>query len=150
MSNLQHEASEKFKKSDALNYLKDVCENMSKEDFLKFANYAMKTAYDKKRIKAVEYMLSFYEYNQPQLLMRIHLQKMLHEPQTSEKDKGMLKVLVKHFSSEFCHEVIEAFINFHGGSTQEKYRDKSKEILKFILEEKINIDETDKPKAFKI
>ena len=133
MISIQNEFREKFKKSDALKDLKEVAEKMTKEEFIDFSDSAMKSAYDKNRTKAVDYMLSFYEQNKPQLLLRIHLQCMLADEKVMKSGEKMLKVLNKNFTLDFACEIMDNFINFHQG--KQIYKNRKTEILKILLEE---------------
>lgn len=140
MASLQNEVREKLKKSDALKFFKEISQTMSKEEFKEFSDVAMKSAYDKNRVKAVEYMLSFYEPNNPLLLLQIHLQIMLNDSKAMQSGKEMLKVLIKNFSDELCNKVMNDFIEYHKGKPEFKQR--QKEISKIILEEKMAVNNT--------
>lgn len=135
MDNLQNEVRERLKKSDALIFFKEISQQMTKEEFVEFSNTAMKSAYDKNRVKAVDYMLSFYEYNQPPLLLRIHLQLMLSDSKKMESGKKMLQVLLKNFSEQLCYNIMDDFLIYH--KRKNEYLERYAEINKIILEEKM-------------
>lgn len=137
---IQNEFREKFKKSDALNSLKEMAEQLTKEEFKDFSDVAMKSAYDKNRVKAVEYMLAFYQQDNPSLLIRIHLQRMLAEDKDLKSGEKMLRVLAKNFSTELCDDVMTSFVNSRGGKTKQDCEMRRIEIEKILLEVKLPVN----------
>jgi hypothetical protein len=147
---IQNEFREKFKKSDALNSLKEIADQLTKEEFKDFSDVAMKSAYDKNRVKAVEYMLAFHEQDNPSLLIRIHLQRMLAEDKDLKSGEKMLRVLGKHFSTELCDEVMISFVNSRGGKTKQDCEMRKIEIEKILLEVKLPMNNNNTSKKMKI
>lgn len=141
---LKNEIKDKFKKSDALTELKNLSNNISKEEFLKFSNSALLDAYRSNRVKAVEYMLSFYEKEQPILLAKIHLDVMLSDQKDFESGKKMLIPLVKHFSDELCSNLINQMLEYKGKQNPRMdiapYKLRAEEILKIIAEKELPPD----------
>lgn len=147
--NLKNDAREKFNTSNILDELKELSQNMSKEDFMDFTNSAMKSAYDKNKVKAVEYMLSFYEKDNPKMLMIGHLQIMLANQKDFELGKKMLIPLAKNFSYEFCDQVMNQYISIHAFKKDEVQIRKA-EISKIILEQTLNQDNKTVSKKLKL
>lgn len=148
-SALKNDARDKLSKSDILLELKELSKNMSKEDFMNFSNSAMKSAYDHNRVKAVEFMLSFYEKDHPPLLIRIHLQRILADQRDFDSGKKMLIPLAKHYSYEFCDEVMKQYIEtdpFQKTASQAR----QKEISKMILEATLSKENKQVSKKLKI
>jgi len=148
-NNLKNDARDKLKKSDILTELKELSKNISKEDFLEFTDSAMKSAYDSNRVKALEFMLSFYNPNKPKLLIKIHLQRMLDNQKDFNSGKKMLIPLAKHFSYEFCDEIMNQYISFNKSKKKECEERKS-EISKIILEQTLNKNNINKVKRIKL
>jgi hypothetical protein len=148
-TNLKNEFRERIQKSDIRKELKELSENMTKEEFIDFSNSAMKSAYDSNRVKAVTFMLSFYDKNKPELLMRIHLERMLSEQKDFDTGKKMLTPLAQHFYYEFCDEIMNHFIKVHAYKKDECEKRKS-EILKILLEQTLTSDNKSISKKLKI
>jgi hypothetical protein len=146
---LKNDARDKLKKSDIIIELKELSKIMPKEDFMEFTSSAMKSAYDHNRVKAVEFMLSFYEKDQPPLLARIHLQRMLADQRDFDSGKKMLVPLAKHYSYEFCDEVMNQYIE--GYALQKSASEaRQKEISKILLENTLSKESKKAPKKLKI
>jgi hypothetical protein len=144
---LQHECFQNLKKSDSLSFLKEVSAKLSKEEFLEFSNVSMLDAYRANRVKAVEYMLSFYEKDEPKLLIMIHLQTMLYDEKGFEKGKKMLVPLARHFSTDLCQKVITQFVEAHRNKIN--FLEREKEMQKIIFPESLQTNEV-KVKRIKI
>lgn len=142
MDELQREACMLLRKSDALSFFKKISASMTKEQFVDFSmnTMVMKSAYDKNRVKAVEYMLSFFPPNKPELLLIIHLQRMIVDDQIKH-GYNMLKVLIKNFSTDVCYKHIDVFLNAHAGRNRIIYEKSTNNILTFILENKLPISQ---------
>jgi hypothetical protein len=136
-SQLKNEFREKFKKADSLLALRELSEAVTKEDFIEFSNSAMLDAYRSNRVKAVEFMLSFYEKDNPILLLKIHLYSMLSDEAVLESGKKMLIPLVNHFSDEICHQTISHIIDSQPEKNRNLYKQRETEILKIIKEKEL-------------
>lgn len=97
---IYNELREKFKKSDSLNYVKDLCEKY-KENIEEFTCTAMMAAHQKYRLKSLDYMLSLEGRHEASLLVKIQTQKMMFEKESfeSEKEMKVLLLVCKHFDS---------------------------------------------------
>lgn len=156
LNNLKLEFAEKFKKSEALDFVKSVAQSMSHDEFKKLSYTVMKTAYDKNRYKAVEYMLQYHEKDNPHLLLQIHIQVMLHgavydkdSPLKKEQYNKMLKVLAPHFSTEMSNKFIDQYINAQPEDKRSEFSQRKNEILNIFLQEQMHIN-TSKEKKIKI
>lgn len=147
--NLKNDARTKLSKSDFIKEIKELAANMSKEEFMEFSNSAMKSAYDSNRVKAVTYMLSFYEKDQPALIMQIHLQRMLADQRDFDSGKKMLVPLAKHYSYEFCDEIMQNYIQANAFQ-RSAIQSRQKEISKIILENTLSTQNKSLPKKLKI
>ena len=135
ISKFNHEFNLLFKKSDSLTRLKEVSEILDLASFKKFSLVAMKTAYDKKRFKAVDMMLNFHEKNYPPLLLQIHFAVLLNDKSSDIYHKDtMLKVIIKHYTFDFMLEKLEAIKNYPGNLSNQKKKDN------FIVLEKVIFD----------
>ena len=86
-----------FKKGESLKYVKELCSHIPLEQMGKFTSIAMKCAYDAKRSKALDYMLSLEGRNEAFLLVKIHTQIMMFNENELEKGAKILAVICKHF-----------------------------------------------------
>ncbi len=150
MENIKNIFRDKFKKSDALTDLKELSATMTVEDFVDFSNSAMLDAYRSNRVKAVEYMLSFYEKGKPELLLRIHLARMLSYDKDCKKGKKMLVPLVKHFPKEFINEVMTTFMNQHNNLKKADFQSREKEIDEVVLKYSLNQENKKPTKKLKL
>lgn len=85
-----------FQKGDAMNYLKELCEKY-KEDIEEFTCTAMMAAYQKNRVKALDYMLGLPGRHPADLLVKIQTQRMMFEDEGFAKGGKMLSLICKHF-----------------------------------------------------
>lgn len=88
---------QQFKKGDSINYLKNLCKTIILEDMEEFTSYAMMSAYQAKRAKALDYMLGLEGRDKALLLISIHLGIMLSSEENFEKNLTMLSVICKNF-----------------------------------------------------
>lgn len=96
----------KLKKGESLTYVKDLCE-IYKNNLEEFTSVAMKSAYDYKRAKALDYMLSLQGRHEAKLLVKIHVQCMIYNQEDFDKGAKIMSVLCKHFPRSYILEEIE-------------------------------------------
>jgi len=152
MENLKKLFREKFKKSDALKDLKELSTTISLEKFVEFSNMAILDAYKSNRVKAVEYILDFYEKDklEPNILLRIHLARMLSDDKKCEQGKKMLVPLVKHSSEKIINQIMDKFMKENSNNNKSKFQLREKEINKIILENTLPQDNKVTAKNFKL
>lgn len=136
--NVYNELREKLKKSDALNYVKELCAKY-KEDIEDFTSTAMMAAYQKYRLKALDYMLSLEGQHEASLLVKIQTQKMMFEKDSfeSEKEMKVLLLICKHFDSTLILNELDNCKNSRMNSNDVIQR--HKELSYVVLNSKIPV-----------
>ncbi len=132
-----NELRAKFKKSDALTYLKELCETY-KEDIEEFTCTAMMSAYQTNRVKALDYMLSLPGRHSANLLVKIQTQAMMFEQDKFEKGGKMLALVCKHFKrTEILEELQHCVQNRpNDPKVQERFKELSFMVYNQTVEEK--------------
>ena len=146
---IQNELRLKWKKSDAIQYVKEMCSKISVEDMSEFTSTAIKAAYDAKRIKALDYLLGLENRCDATLLVKIHVGYLLSNIKVSEKDIDIWKILCNHFTEKDLLESIENFKKYLSTQHKEKFFFREKEMIRFVFEKKLQNNPTTN-KSFKI
>lgn len=145
----QNELRLKWKQGEALTFLKEVCSSIPVEDIPSFTSYALKSAYDAKRIKSLDYLLCLDNRHEASLLYKIHIGVMLSNEKTNPKEIEIWKILCKHFPENDLLNYIEVFKKNIPQKRIEKIVLKEKEMIHLVYEQNINKNQNVK-KALKI
>lgn len=134
---IQNALRREFKKSDSMTYLKELCANVPKEQMENFTCYAMKSAYDYNRCKALDYMLSLEGRHEASLLVVFHTQKMLSDKKGFEKGGKMLGLICKHFKRKDILEKMDNYIKIiNTNEVMERYKEISFLVFQETMENK--------------
>jgi hypothetical protein len=140
---------EKFQKSDALNYLKELVSTLEDKQIEEFTCTAMMAAYQKYRLKSLDYMLGLEGRHEAKLIVKIQIQKMMFEKEgfESEKEMKVLLLICKHFDStlilnelDFCKQ---------NRPNDKDVIERHKELSYVVLNSKLSVDNK-KEKKLKI
>lgn len=134
---IQNELRLKWKKSDNIQYVKKICSEISEENISKFTSTAIKSAYDAKRIKALDYLLGLKNRCDATLLVKMHVGYLLSNKKISEKDIEIWKILCNHFTEKELLESIESFKKYIPSQNKENFILREKKMIYFIFEKKL-------------
>lgn len=137
---IYNELREKFKKSDALNYLKELVESINENQIKEFTSIAMMDAFNKYRLKALAYMLSLNNCQDASLMVKIQTEKMMFEKESfeSEKEIKVLLWMCKNFENTLILKELDNCKSYrpYDNNVSERH----KELSYIVLSSKLSSD----------
>jgi len=138
-----------LRKSDALNEVKKIIATLEPEQIEEFTTTIMMEAYQKYRLKSLDYMLSLENHCEESLLVKIQTQKMMFEEESfeSEKEMKVLLLLCKHVNNTLILNELDNCKGYrpHDNNVMERH----KELSYVVLNSKLSINNK-KEKKLKI
>lgn len=121
----------KLKDADIVEYLQDIPHQFKHKDF---RNKIMLHAYQNNRLESVNYLLNFFECNNPAPLLKIQIKSMLSssEEYKNQTKQSMLKILMKNFSIATLAQTIET-VCYEQKYPEHFYQEKQQALINLLL-----------------